>query len=292
MRLVRRAEFGWPPTDAQPARPRSGLVIHYDGATQGLASKPHSVCVAYWKRTRAFHMGPSRGWADIGYSFGACPHGYVFEGRGLDREQAAQPGGNATWYSVTLMSGPNEYPTPEQINAVRQLRAWLMGKGVAGAVRGHRDFFATSCPGDLLYRMVRDGTFTKPPNQKDDDMPLTDTDLKKIATAVYDRLTHTVPKGVWAEREGILAEGQRIDPRTAMRQTWAYNKDTYHRIRSLEAKLDAQHATIKELLVSVMAQRGDGPVNVDALMSRIEAAIERVTIRLTIPTDDSDSDTD
>lgn len=167
MELVKRSTFGWGPTAAGLATPRNGLVIHYDGSDQGLAGKPHSACVTYWKNTRKFHMGQARGWADIGYSFGACPHGVVFEGRGEGHVQAAQPGGNTTWYSVTLMSGPGEKPTDAQIDAVRQLRAWLMRKGVGGAVKGHRDFFSTSCPGDLLYRMVRDGTFTKPAGSGD-----------------------------------------------------------------------------------------------------------------------------
>ncbi len=33
---------------------------------------------------------------------------------------------------------------------------------IAGTVKGHRDFISTSCPGDTLYRMVRDGVFSKP----------------------------------------------------------------------------------------------------------------------------------
>ncbi|MEW2354972.1 hypothetical protein [Spirillospora sp. NPDC029432] len=103
-----------------------------------------------------------------GNSFSACPHGYVMEGRGLNRQQAAQPGGNSTWYSCTLMSGPDESPTDAQVQAVRELRAWLMGKGVAGAVRGHRDFISTSCPGDRLYRLVKNGTFGKAPSEEDD----------------------------------------------------------------------------------------------------------------------------
>ncbi|MGA4989852.1 N-acetylmuramoyl-L-alanine amidase [Nonomuraea bangladeshensis] len=163
MRIVPRAEFGWGSSGAAYARPTRGLVIHYDGSNQGLAGKPHSACMTYWRATRRFHMGAARGWADIGYSFGACPHGYLFEGRGLNKAQAAQPSGNTTWYSCTLMSGPDEQPTPEQINAVRELRAWLMSRGVAGTVKGHRDFYSTSCPGDALYRMVKDGTFAKKP---------------------------------------------------------------------------------------------------------------------------------
>jgi peptidoglycan hydrolase-like protein with peptidoglycan-binding domain len=166
MKLVKRSAFGWGPTEAAYARPTRGLVIHYDGSNQGLADKPHTACVTYWKNTRRFHMGPARGWADLGYSFGVCPHGEVLEGRGLNRIQAAQPGGNDSYYSVSLMSGPKERPTAAQINAVRELRAWLMGMGVGPLVKGHRDFYSTSCPGDLLYGLVRDGTFTKAPTKQ------------------------------------------------------------------------------------------------------------------------------
>lgn len=178
MKLVQRAAFGWPATASRVAAPTRGLVIHYDGDDQGLAGKPHSACVAYWRRTRGFHMGPARGWADIGYSFGCCPHGEVFEGRGLGHEQAAQPGGNTTWYSCTLMSGPSERPTQAQIDAVRQLRAWLMSKGVGPAVKGHRDFISTSCPGDLLYSLVRDGTFTSASTPDDNPVPEFERPLK------------------------------------------------------------------------------------------------------------------
>lgn len=151
---------------ASYADPRSGLVIHYDGSDQGLAGKSHSACLTYWRNTRAFHMGPSRGWTCIGYSFMSCAHGYVMEGRGLYKTQAAQPGGNTTHYSVTLATGPTDLITPEQINAVRELRQWLTEEcGNAGTVLGHRDFVSTSCPGDRAYALVRNGTFEQPPGQ-------------------------------------------------------------------------------------------------------------------------------
>ncbi|WP_435109915.1 peptidoglycan recognition protein family protein [Nocardiopsis synnemataformans] len=176
-RYVSRADLGWGTSPATRANPRSGLVIHYDSANQGLAAKNHSACIQYWRDTRSFHTGPSRGWADIGYSFMACAHGYVLEGRGLYRTQAAQPGGNTSHYSCTLATGPDDEITPEQINAVRALRQWLMepDTSIAGAVLGHRDFIATSCPGDRAYDLVRDGTFTQPPgaptNTTEDTMP-------------------------------------------------------------------------------------------------------------------------
>ncbi|MEU2974538.1 peptidoglycan recognition family protein [Nocardiopsis alba] len=174
-KYVSRSDLGWGSSPASRADPRSGLVIHYDSTDQGLAGKDHSACLTYWRNTRNFHTGPSRGWADIGYSFMACPHGYVIEGRGLYRTQAAQPGGNSSHYSCTLATGPSDPITPEQINAVRVLREWLMepDTSIAGTVLGHRDFISTSCPGDKAYRMVQDGTFAKAPDDSegDDDMP-------------------------------------------------------------------------------------------------------------------------
>jgi peptidoglycan hydrolase-like protein with peptidoglycan-binding domain len=118
-------------------------------------------------------MGPERGWADIGYSFGVCPHGKVMEGRGVGHVQAAQPGGNATWYSVTFMSGPGEKPTAAQTGAFRALRSWLrVSHGVRAAVTYHGKFTSTDCPGSILKRMVLNGSLlagdpsTKPPKPK------------------------------------------------------------------------------------------------------------------------------
>jgi uncharacterized coiled-coil protein SlyX len=253
VRLVGRAEFGWPASAAAVARPREGLVVHYDGADQGLARRAHADCVAYWKRTRRFHV-ETRGWVDIGYSFGACPHGVIFEGRGLDRAQAAQPGGNSTWYSVTLMLGPGEDPTPEQVDAVRQLRAWLMSRGVRGAVKGHRDFVATSCPGDRLYRMVRDGTFTRSPSREGDEVTARDVWTHEIK----------VPWGT-AENPEWQAKSILIN--------------TNQRVRSVEAKLDAQNEVIKALAEAVAART---EVDVESLLARIRAELERVTVRLDV----------
>lgn len=51
--------------------------------------------------------------------------------------------------------------------------------------------------------------------------------------------------------------------------------------REIEAKIDAQHATIKTL-ATALAQR-DEAVDVDVLVGKIRAEIERVTVRLDIP---------
>lgn len=158
MILRPRSYFDWGSSGADYANPRSGLVIHYNGPATNL--KTLADCVAYWKRIRNGHVN-SNGWADIGYSFGVAVDGSVFTGRGLNRYQAAQgtTSGNANWYSVSLMIGGTEQPTPAQIQGVRDLRSYLMARGMGSAIRGHRDFVSTSCPGTPLYNMVKDGTF-------------------------------------------------------------------------------------------------------------------------------------
>lgn len=163
MKLERRSSFGWPATRAGFAPCKNGLVVHYDSINQGLASKSHSACRDYWKRTRVFHMG-TRGWADIGYSWGCCPHGVIFEGRGWQRQQAAQPGGNSTWTSCTFMSGPSERPTAAQVAAFKELRAYLRAKGLAAAISYHSRFISTSCPGSILRGMVTSGALSGAPS--------------------------------------------------------------------------------------------------------------------------------
>lgn len=171
---ISRKDLGWGPSPADWADPKSGLVVHYDSADQNLADQDLEASIKYWRRTRDFHTGPQRGWADVGYSFMAAPTGHILEGRGLYRAQAAQPGGNTTHYSVTLATGPGDEITPEQINAVRELRRWLMepATSISGTVLGHRDFISTSCPGEKAYALVRNGAFAKPPSPfEEDDVP-------------------------------------------------------------------------------------------------------------------------
>ncbi|MDX3767890.1 peptidoglycan recognition family protein [Streptomyces sp. AK08-01B] len=121
----------------------------------------HDECIAYWQRVRSFHMDQN-GWVDIGYSFGACPHGELFTGRGLGHYQAAQgtTAGNSDYYSVTLMVGGLEVPSSRQITAVRALRDHLIDLGLSAEIRAHREFFDTECPGRVIDDLLRQGAFT------------------------------------------------------------------------------------------------------------------------------------
>lgn len=237
MKLEQRSSFGWPATRAPSAACKNGLVVHYDGSDQGLAKKPHSACRDYWKRTRQFHMGPDRGWLDIGYSYGCCPHGYVLEGRGWQRAQAAQPGGNTTWTSVTFMSGDHEKPTDAQVNVFRELRSWLRGKGLAAAISYHGKFISTSCPGPVLRGMVTSGALTGAPAKEEDDM--------------------AEPADVWGwdgiEAPPWIAEKGNANwtPATYLHWQYRHTVATKDKVAALEAELAQQRAVLDQILAAV-----------------------------------------
>jgi hypothetical protein len=163
---VTRKDLGWGACEAPTSNTDRGLVLHYDGGDQHLAAKKDEKgCLAYWLRTREAHIG--KGWLDIGYSYGVCPHGYTYTGRGYGDVQAAQRhdvgklvDGNTRWVSVTLMSGPHETPTDVQVATVKGLRKYLMEEhGMRGRVRYHGMFSDTDCPGPIIIGMVKKGVF-------------------------------------------------------------------------------------------------------------------------------------
>ena len=132
--------------------------------------------------------------------------------------------------------------------------------------------------GDACKRRVRGADvlagFWDPDYEGEDDMAAID----EIADEVYKRLTGTVTPDVWAAREGILEAGMKVDPKTFMRQVWAYTKDGYAQTRAILARLDAQDATIRALAEALAAR--DAAVDVDALMARIRAEIGQITVHL------------
>lgn len=193
--FVSRRDLGWGPTSAGVSNTTLGMIAHYDAGfwlrnrrreLKSAGKSEHQACTEYWRRVRSQHIGQS--WIDVGYAYFVCPDDKIFAGREFGHQQAAElptPGklqnGNSRYVAVTFGLGPGEKPTAGALRAWHRLRAWLMNeKGVRSAVYGHRDFTHTSCPGDELYRMVRDGTLkaikpspapTKPaPTEKETDM--------------------------------------------------------------------------------------------------------------------------
>ncbi|WP_223167675.1 peptidoglycan-binding protein [Nonomuraea sp. SYSU D8015] len=96
-----------------------------------------------------------------GNSYIACPHRKVFEGRGLHHLPAANgPGLNAGHYAVLGLVGNAGLVQPPDglLHGILDAVQYVRDRGHAGReIKGHRDGYATDCPGEPLYAWVRRG---------------------------------------------------------------------------------------------------------------------------------------
>ncbi|MEV5977479.1 peptidoglycan-binding protein [Streptomyces sp. NPDC052114] len=164
MKLVTRSQWGArayrTPGGATPyGRARRGVKLHYLGTAY--SDRTHDRCDDYVRQLQAQHMD-GNGWSDIGYSFVVCTHGSVYEGRGLKRRNSAN--GNTSLneqdYAVCLLVGSSglKTPTDAQLEGARDAIDYCRAEGPAGTwLGGHRDGYATSCPGDTVYAWAKEG---------------------------------------------------------------------------------------------------------------------------------------
>ncbi|WP_219464115.1 peptidoglycan recognition protein family protein [Nonomuraea rhizosphaerae] len=138
-----------------------GVKVHYTGGQvdPGIVGN-HAGCVSLVKSIQGYHMD-GNGWMDIGYSFVACPHRKVFEGRGLHHLPAANGAGlNAGHYAVLGLVGNAGLVQPPDgvLHAILDAIEYVRQNGGAGnEIKGHRDGYSTDCPGEPLYAWVKRG---------------------------------------------------------------------------------------------------------------------------------------
>lgn len=159
-RLVKRSELGWPATAAPAQATTKGVKVHYEGTELHLTT--HTQCVATVKAIRKAHLAnKAEGYSDIAYNYVVCLHGYVFEGRGLRHRTGAngnQPL-NVAHYAVCALLGPkgDTKPSAEMIEGIKFAIDLLRHNGAGKEIKGHRDGYATACPGEPLYALVKGG---------------------------------------------------------------------------------------------------------------------------------------
>lgn len=140
--------------------PWSGGSIDRSSPAAFAASTPHARCVSIWRAWDAFHR--SKGWAGIAYNYGACPHGFVFEGRGAGYRSAAQGtnAGNATSHAVCTIMGEGDPLTDACKQAALDARQFCRAhpkRGANDVVHKHKDWRSTACPGDPVGAWVDNG---------------------------------------------------------------------------------------------------------------------------------------
>lgn len=169
MQFVRRTEWG----AANPKRPLTplterpeGVKVHYEGTHVPADLVPddqHHRCAGRVRAIQASHLANlAEGYSDIAYTAMVCPHGWVFEGRGPIYRCAAngKQALNNAHFAVCAMLGDSGLtePTEAMLWGIRQAIDWLRQDGLAGNdIKGHRDGYATSCPGGPLYAWVQAG---------------------------------------------------------------------------------------------------------------------------------------
>lgn len=267
IKLVSRAEWGARdyrlPNGATPySGARRGVKLHYLGTAY--ADRTHDRCGAYVRLLQDQHMD-GNGWSDIGYSFLVCTHGYVYEGRGLRRRNSANGSTalNEQDYAVCLLVGSSgrTEPTNEQLHGARDAIDYCRSQGPAGTwLGGHRDGYATSCPGDPIYAWVKAGA--PRPATEEDDMPTVD----EIATAVL-------------KKDGIIVVPGAPDTNP----TWTLSSSVTEILKRLDkanATLVAQSAAITSLAGQI-GEDVDTAAVVAAVQQAIADAVVSVDVNVT-----------
>lgn len=160
--LITRAQAGLPPLPSNVSTnitPDSDTA-HYGGGSpwKGLvrvaADADHNRCASIWRAWRDYHVNGNK-WADIAYSYGVCPHGFIFEGRGKGRRTAANGTnvGNQTSYAIVYIAGDGDHVTEEARRGFLDAAA-LLGQPIRWP---HRHWLSTGCPGQFVMDWLNAG---------------------------------------------------------------------------------------------------------------------------------------
>ncbi|MFD8471875.1 peptidoglycan-binding protein [Streptomyces globisporus] len=226
MKLVTRSQLGWPASAAPSQSSTKGVKVHYEGtAVSTKLLTDHDACLDEWKNIRRSHLAnTAENYSDVAYNYAACPHGYLLEGRGLRKRTGANGNQalNQAHYAILGLVGSSGLTEPPDamLSAIRDGIDLMRKNGAGPEIKGHRDGYATACPGGPLYAWVQKGaprpesSEEKPAAGGGQAKPVVDlsklvaaarTDPPKKGTPVSYTGAKTVEKALVAE--GLLAKG-------------------------------------------------------------------------------------
>jgi hypothetical protein len=180
--LEGRRELQLAPPKGTPATIRNeGLTLHYGGdsphagadrstAERFAASIDHGRCRSIWRAWQSFHMAPvssgGRGWNDIAYNAGFCPHGHRLEGRGVGIRSGANgtTSGNTRSCALVYIAGGSD-PLTDAAKRAALDEQGRFGKPIRW---NHSDWKPTTCAGPSIKTWQAAGW--PAPTTGDDDM--------------------------------------------------------------------------------------------------------------------------
>lgn len=117
------------------------------------------MCASLVRGIQNFHMDV-RKYEDMAYNFMECPHGYTFEGRGLNVVNAANGTnpGNQSSHAICSLAGQGNAFTLAEKTGVKGCVKFISERTPApNKCIGHRDHHSTECPGAERYTWVHAG---------------------------------------------------------------------------------------------------------------------------------------
>ncbi len=111
------------------------------------------------RRHQSYHL--SLGWPDLAYHVMIDRAGNLYEGRPMEFRGDTATSYDPSGHFLPCLEGNynSETPTEVQMEALAQVCAWAAERWgfEPTLIGGHRDFAATSCPGDQLYDDISSG---------------------------------------------------------------------------------------------------------------------------------------
>lgn len=109
---------------------------------------------------QAYHQ--EQGWPDLAYHFAIDRQGNVYEARPYSAQGDTFTNYDPTGHFLPVLEGDydQQVPADAQLDSLVLLLAWAAGEFAVdpATIGGHRDYAATTCPGDNVYALLADGT--------------------------------------------------------------------------------------------------------------------------------------
>lgn len=136
-------------------KPAPYVIIHH---STGSGCETQAVCQLKVRQFQNEHMN-NKGWSDIGYNFLVGEDGNIYEGRGWGKQGAHSIPFNKKSIGICIIGNyTNRTPNQAAIQAVAKLIAYGVESGEIKndyKLLGHRQTWATACPGNSLYTMIQ-----------------------------------------------------------------------------------------------------------------------------------------
>lgn len=109
---------------------------------------------------QSFHQ--QQGWPDVAYHFAIDRAGNVYQGRPVEAAGDTFTNYDPYGHFLPVLEGDynTQSPTELQLESLVLLLAWAVQEYSVdpSTIAGHRDYAATTCPGDSVYEVIADGT--------------------------------------------------------------------------------------------------------------------------------------